>query len=168
MTSNTGAEIIQGNYEHVSEANMEEVMERTKYQVLDLLKHSMRPEFLNRIDEIVMFHPLNKTDIRKIVQIQLGQLQNKLNAKHIHIEATDFAIDYLTNLGYDPQFGARPVKRVIQRNLLNELSKALLSGEVTVDSDIIIDEFNNKLVFRKKEMKDQETEVPASEPQESK
>ncbi len=169
MTSNTGSEIIQGNYEDANESNMDEIMERTKFQVMDLLKKSMRPEFLNRIDEIVMFHPLSKTDIRKIVEIQLGQLQTKLNLKHINIEATEFAIDFLTNLGYDPQFGARPVKRVIQRNLLNELSKSLLSGEVTVDSDIIIDEFNNKLVFRKKETpvgENDQVENPKEEHQE--
>ncbi len=168
MTSNTGSEIIQANYDDVTEGNMDEVMERTKFQVMDLLKKSMRPEFLNRIDEIVMFHPLSKTDIRKIVEIQIGQLQAKLNLKHIHIEATEFALDFLTNLGYDPQFGARPVKRVIQRNLLNELSKSLLSGEVTVDSDIIIDEFNNKLVFRKKEISSEQVEIPNEEHQEDK
>ncbi len=152
MTSNLGSDVIQANFEDVKEDNMNEVMSRTKFQVLDLLKRSLRPEFLNRIDETVMFHPLSKQDIRNIVEIQLNQLKNKLMSKHINIEATDFAIDYLATKGYDPQFGARPVKRVIQRELLNELSKALLSGQVTVESDIIIDEFNNKMVFRKKEM----------------
>jgi ATP-dependent Clp protease ATP-binding subunit ClpB len=153
MTSNLGSDVIQANFDDVTEDNMNEVMSRTKFQVLDLLKRSLRPEFLNRIDETVMFHPLSKQDIRSIVEIQLSQLKNKLTSKHINIEATDFAIDYLATKGYDPQFGARPVKRVIQRELLNELSKALLSGLVTVESDIIIDEFNNKMVFRKKEDK---------------
>jgi ATP-dependent Clp protease ATP-binding subunit ClpB len=128
-------------------------MERTKYQVLDLLKQTLRPEFLNRIDEVVMFHPLNKKFVREIVTIQLAQLKDKLQLKHINIEATDYAIDYLTNLGYDPQFGARPIKRVIQKMVLNELSKSLLSGEVTIDEDIVIDEFNNKIVFLKKNAK---------------
>ncbi len=153
MTSNLGSDVIQANFDDVTEDNMNEVMSRTKFQVLDLLKRSLRPEFLNRIDETVMFHPLSKQDIRSIVEIQLSQLKTKLQQKHINIEATDFAIDYLATKGYDPQFGARPVKRVIQRELLNELSKALLSGLVTVESDIIIDEFNNKMVFRKKEDK---------------
>jgi ATP-dependent Clp protease ATP-binding subunit ClpB len=150
MTSNLGSHIIQSNFEDVKNDNLEEVMERTKYQVLDLLKQTLRPEFLNRIDEVVMFHPLNKKFVREIVSIQLEQLKVKLHLKHINIEATDYAIDYLTNLGYDPQFGARPIKRVIQKMVLNELSKSLLSGEVTVDEDIVIDEFNNKIVFLKK------------------
>jgi ATP-dependent Clp protease ATP-binding subunit ClpB len=150
MTSNLGSHIIQSNFEDVKNDNLEEVMERTKYQVLDLLKQTLRPEFLNRIDEVVMFHPLNKKFVREIVSIQLEQLKEKLHLKHINIEATEYAIDYLTNLGYDPQFGARPIKRVIQKMVLNELSKSLLSGEVTVDEDIVIDEFNNKIVFLKK------------------
>jgi ATP-dependent Clp protease ATP-binding subunit ClpB len=153
MTSNLGSHIIQSNFEDVKNNNLEEVMERTKYQVLDLLKQTLRPEFLNRIDEVVMFHPLNKKFVREIVTIQLAQLKDKLQLKHINIEATDYAIDYLTNLGYDPQFGARPIKRVIQKMVLNELSKSLLSGEVTIDEDIVIDEFNNKIVFLKKNAK---------------
>ncbi len=153
MTSNLGSHIIQSNFEDVKNNNLEEVMERTKYQVLDLLKQTLRPEFLNRIDEVVMFHPLNKRFVREIVTIQLAQLKDKLQLKHINIEATDYAIDYLTNLGYDPQFGARPIKRVIQKMVLNELSKSLLSGDVTIDEDIVIDEFNNKIVFLKKNAK---------------
>jgi ATP-dependent Clp protease ATP-binding subunit ClpB len=150
MTSNIGSHLIQANFEDVKDDNMEEVMEKTKFQVMDVLKQTLRPEFLNRIDEIVMFHPLGKSFVREIVKIQLNELKEKLAVKHIHIEASDYAVDYLTNAGYDPQFGARPVKRVMQRMLLNELSKAILSGDVNVEDTIIIDEFNNKIVFRKK------------------
>jgi ATP-dependent Clp protease ATP-binding subunit ClpB len=156
MTSNLGSHLIQANFEDVKESNMEEVMERTKFQVMDLLKQTLRPEFLNRIDEIVMFHPLSKSFVREIVLIQLNELKEKLAMKHIQIEVTDYAVDYLTTAGYDPQFGARPVKRVMQRMLLNELSKALLSGEVNVEDVIVIDEFNNKIIFHKKNGHQQE------------
>jgi ATP-dependent Clp protease ATP-binding subunit ClpB len=151
MTSNLGSDVIMQNFEEATEETLDQIAEKTKYQVFELLKHSLRPEFLNRIDETVMFHPLSKTDVRDIVKIQLNQLADKLQEKHIEIEATDYAIDFLTNMGYDPQFGARPVKRVIQKSLLNELSKAILSGEVVVEDKIIIDEFNNKMVFRKQD-----------------
>jgi ATP-dependent Clp protease ATP-binding subunit ClpB len=161
MTSNIGSDIIHGNFEDVSESNIGEVMTRTKFQVFELLKQTMRPEFLNRIDETILFHPLSKVNIKQIVKIQIAQLSKKLSKQHIHIEATDYALEHLTTLGYDPQYGARPVKRVIQRTLLNELSKSILSGEVTIDDDIIIDEFNNKIVFRKREVekKDVDSEV---------
>lgn len=153
MTSNLGSDIIMQNFEKANEDNLQEIAEKTKYQVFDLLKHSLRPEFLNRIDETVMFHPLSKVDVRNIVKIQIDQLAKKLNEKHIKIEASDYAIDFLTNQGYDPQFGARPVKRVIQKTLLNELSKSILRGEVSVEDHILVDEFNNKIVFRKQEQK---------------
>lgn len=151
MTSNLGSDVIMQNFDKATEENMDEIAEKTKYEVFDLLKHSLRPEFLNRIDETVMFRPLSKSDVKDIVKIQLSQLAKKLKEKHIEIEATDYAIDFLTNMGYDPQFGARPVKRVIQKSLLNELSKAILAGDVTVEDKIIVDEFNNKMVFRKKD-----------------
>ncbi len=151
MTSNLGSDVIMQNFDDATEDTMDEVAEKTKYQVFELLKHSLRPEFLNRIDETIMFRPLSKADVKDIVKIQLSQLAKKLKEKHIEIEATDYAIDYLTNTGYDPQFGARPVKRVIQKSLLNELSKAILAGDVTVEDKILIDEFNNKMVFRKQD-----------------
>lgn len=151
MTSNLGSDVIMQNFEDATEETMDQVADKTKYMVFDLLKHSLRPEFLNRIDETVMFRPLSKTNVRDIVKIQLAQLAKKLKEKHIEIEATDYAIDFLTNAGYDPQFGARPVKRVIQKSVLNELSKAILAGEVTVEDKIMIDEFNNKMVFRKQD-----------------
>lgn len=158
MTSNLGSDVIMQNFDKATEENMNEIAEKTKYEVFDLLKHSLRPEFLNRIDETVMFRPLSKSDVKDIVKIQLSQLAKKLKEKHIEIEATDYAIDFLTNMGYDPQFGARPVKRVIQKSLLNELSKAILAGDVTVEDKIIVDEFNNKMVFRKKDDKTKSAE----------
>jgi len=152
MTSNTGSSIIQENFEHVTDANMDEVMEKTQLQVMEVLKKNMRPEFLNRIDETIMFHPLSKTDIRSIVEIQLKQLRSKLMEQHIEIEATAAAIDHIADLGYDPQFGARPVKRVIQRTLLNELSKSILSAEVNVDDKIIIGFEDGKMTFTKEHL----------------
>jgi ATP-dependent Clp protease ATP-binding subunit ClpB len=163
MTSNIGSDIIHGNFEDVSESNIGEVMTRTKFQVFELLKQTMRPEFLNRIDETILFHPLSKVNIKQIVKIQIAQLSKKLSKQHIHIEATDYALEHLTTLGYDPQYGARPVKRVIQRTLLNELSKSILSGEVTIDDDIIIDEFNNKIVFRKREVEKKDVDSDVKE-----
>lgn len=151
MTSNLGSDIIMQNFDKATEANIDEIADKTKVEVFGLLKHSLRPEFLNRIDETIMFRPLSKADVKDIVKIQLNSLAKKLKEKHIEIEATDYAIDFLTNMGYDPQFGARPVKRVIQKSLLNELSKAILAGDVTVEDKIMIDEFNNKMVFRKQD-----------------
>ncbi|MCB9188060.1 MAG: ATP-dependent chaperone ClpB [Flavobacteriales bacterium] len=151
MTSNLGSDIIMQNFDKATEANIDEIADKTKVEVFSLLKHSLRPEFLNRIDETIMFRPLSKADVKDIVKIQLSSLAKKLKEKHIEIEATDYAIDFLTNMGYDPQFGARPVKRVIQKSLLNELSKAILAGDVTVEDKIVIDEFNNKMVFRKQD-----------------
>lgn len=151
MTSNLGSDIIMQNFDKATEANIDEIADKTKVEVFGLLKHSLRPEFLNRIDETIMFRPLSKADVKDIVKIQLNSLAKKLKEKHIEIEATDYAIDFLTNMGYDPQFGARPVKRVIQKSLLNELSKAILAGDVTVEDKIVIDEFNNKMVFRKQD-----------------
>jgi ATP-dependent Clp protease ATP-binding subunit ClpB len=115
---------------------------------MGLLRKSIRPEFLNRIDDIIMFTPLSKTDITAIVRLQLDQLQKLLAKQHITIDATDEAIKYLTAQGYDPQYGARPIKRVIQKEVLNKLSKELLAGKVTAESIILIDSFDNGLVFR--------------------
>ncbi len=148
MTSNTGSSIIQESFENVTESNMEEVMETTQLKVMEVLKKTMRPEFLNRIDETIMFHPLTKTDIRSIVEIQLSQLAAKLMLQHIEIEATPAAVDHIADLGYDPQFGARPVKRVIQSVLLNELSKSILSAQVNVDDKIIVDYSAGHMIFK--------------------
>ncbi|WP_139924562.1 ATP-dependent chaperone ClpB [Hymenobacter sp. DG01] len=134
MTSNTGADIIQKNFKELNEYNHEEVVDRTREEVVERLKQHMRPEFLNRIDEIVMFQPLKRREIRKIVDIQFRQIQQRLEEAGIRLEATDEVLDYLGEQGFDPQFGARPLKRVLQRLVLNELSKDILSGRVSKDA----------------------------------
>ncbi|MDO7846393.1 ATP-dependent chaperone ClpB [Hymenobacter sp. M29] len=134
MTSNTGADIIQKNFKDLNEFNHEEVVDRTRDEVVERLKQHMRPEFLNRIDEIVMFQPLKRKEIRRIVDIQFKQIQQRLAEAGIQLEATNEVLDYLGESGFDPQFGARPLKRVLQRVILNELSKDILSGRVTKDA----------------------------------
>ena len=134
MTSNTGADIIQKNFKDLNEFNHEEVVDRTRDEVLERLKQHMRPEFLNRIDEIVMFQPLKRKEIRRIVDIQFRQIQQRLAQAGIQLEATSEVLDHLGEAGFDPQFGARPLKRVLQRVILNELSKDILSGRVTKDA----------------------------------
>ncbi len=134
MTSNTGADIIQKNFKELNEYNHEEVVDRTRDEVVERLRQHMRPEFLNRIDEIVMFQPLKRKEIRKIVDIQFKQIQQRLHEAGISLEATDEVLDYLGEQGFDPQFGARPLKRVLQRVILNELSKEILSGKVSKDA----------------------------------
>ncbi|QIX62229.1 ATP-dependent chaperone ClpB [Hymenobacter sp. BT18] len=134
MTSNTGADIIQRNFKELNEYNHEEVVDRTREEVVERLKQHMRPEFLNRIDEIVMFQPLKRKEIRRIVDIQFKQIQQRLEEAGIRLEATDEVLDFLGEQGFDPQFGARPLKRVLQRVILNELSKEILSGKVSKDA----------------------------------
>ncbi len=153
MTSNLGAPIIQVNFEGINDKNREEVIERTKTELFELLKGSMRPEFLNRIDEVIMFNPLSKADIRSIVHLQLESLRKLLESKNIHIGATDAAIDYLAGVGFDPQFGARPLKRTMQKEILNKLSKELLAGTIKPEQAILIDHFEEVgLVFRNQEL----------------
>ena len=147
MTSNMGSHIIQEKFENLS-GGIEAATEAAKVEVLGLLKQTVRPEFINRIDEIVMFTPLSNADIREIVGLQLKSVTKMLAQQNITMDATPEAIDYLAKKGYDPQFGARPVKRVIQREVLNKLSKEILSGTVKTDSIILLDCFNNELVFR--------------------
>ncbi len=149
MTSNMGAQIIQEKFEVIKDA--ETAMESAKTEVLGLLKQTVRPEFLNRIDDIVMFTPLTKKDIHQIVQLQLKGVKKMLSKQGIVLDATDQAVDYLAKMGFDPQFGARPVKRVLQREVLNKLSKEILSGKITTDSIILLDEFDDNLVFRNQE-----------------
>ena len=146
MTSNIGSHIIQEKFESLKD--IDSAMESAKVEVIGLLKQSVRPEFLNRIDDIIMFTPLSEEDIKQIVRLQLKGLTKMLSKQHITLDATEEAIDYLAKIGYDPQYGARPVKRVIQKEVLNTLSKEILSGKVTVDSIILLDSFNEKLVFR--------------------
>ena len=128
MTSNIGSHIIQDNFEKLTEFNKEEVLAKTKNEVFDLLKKSVRPEFLNRIDEVIMFEPLSRDDVHNIVKIQFEQIAKRLAEQNLKISATDEAIDWLAQLGYDPQYGARPIKRVLQKQVLNELSKQILGN----------------------------------------
>ncbi len=150
MTSNMGSHLIQENFEHMNEFNKDEIMVKTKSQVFDLLKKTIRPEFLNRIDEVIMFEPLNREDVKAIVKIQFDQIVKRLEEQHVKLSATDEALEWLAELGFDPQFGARPVKRVMQKQILNELSKQLLAGTINKDQEIVIDMFENKFVFRNK------------------
>jgi len=130
--------------------NRDKITELTKVEVMAVLKQRIRPEFLNRIDEIIMFTPLNKEEVTKIVKLQLDGLTKLLKTKDITFSATDEAIDCLANKGFDPQFGARPIKRVIQRSVLNKLSKELLSDKISAQSHILLDAFNDEFVFRNK------------------
>lgn len=146
MTSNIGSHIIQEKFDANPDVNS--AMEAAKVDVMGLLKQSVRPEFLNRIDDVVMFTPLSKEDIKSIVKLQLKQMKQMLNKQNITIDATEQAINYLSKIGFDPQYGARPVKRTIQKEVLNKLSKEILAQNITTDSIILLDEFNHTLVFR--------------------
>jgi len=148
MTSNIGSHIIQDNFEKINDSNKDEILDETKKEVFDLLRKSIRPEFLNRIDETIMFTPLSKTEIKDVVRLQVAKLQELLAKNNISLELTEKAVELLAELGYDPQYGARPVKRVIQRNILDELSKAILGGTVVTDDKVIIDAEDGKIVFR--------------------
>jgi len=150
MTSNIGSHIIQENFENLDEYNKDEIVAKTKTEVYDLLKKSIRPEFLNRIDEVIMFEPLNREQVKEIVMLQFKGIQHQLEEQGFKISITPEAADWLSQLGYDPQFGARPVKRVIQKQILNELSKQLLAGTITKEQDIVLDMFDNKFVFMNK------------------
>ena len=149
MTSNMGSHIIQEKFDTVKD--IDSAMEAAKVEVLGLLKQSVRPEFLNRIDDIIMFTPLTRKDIKKIVGLQLKGVTKMLAKQHITLDATDEAIEYLSKRGFDPQYGARPVKRVIQKEVLNNLSKEILSGKIRTDSIILLDSFDDNLVFRNQE-----------------
>lgn len=148
MTSNTGSHIIQENLEQITDKNREEIYEKTKEQVFDLLKKTIKPEFLNRIDEILMFHPLTMDEILSVVRLQLDNVSKMLEKNDVRFSVTENATRHIANLGFDPQFGARPIKRVIQKNLLNELSKMILAGEIIKEKEIIVDEKNGSFIFR--------------------
>ena len=148
MTSNMGSHLIQESFEKYKDT--EEATEKAKEEVLQLLKQTVRPEFINRIDDIVMFTPLTQDNIKQIVRLQLGGIIKLVARENITLEATNEAIDYLAERGYDPQFGARPVKRVIQKEVMNALSKEILQGKIKAGSLVLIDSFDNGLVFRNK------------------
>jgi ATP-dependent Clp protease ATP-binding subunit ClpB len=147
MTSNIGAHLIQDNFKDLSDENRDEVIAKTKNELFEVLKQTIRPEFLNRIDELIMFTPLNRSEIRNIVSLQFKNVQQTLAEMGIEMDASDEALDWLAQLGYDPQFGARPLKRVIQKRILNELSKEILAGKIDKDSKIKLDMFDHKFVF---------------------
>jgi ATP-dependent Clp protease ATP-binding subunit ClpB len=148
MTSNMGSHIIQSNFEDVNEMNIEDVVDNTRREVLELLRQTIRPEFLNRIDEVIMFQPLLKRDIRGIISIQLNQLKELVAKNGVQIEFSEYAIDYLAENGFDPQFGARPLKRLIQKQIVNQLSKKILAGEIDRSQHVLIDVFDGVVVFR--------------------
>ncbi len=150
MTSNIGSHIIQENLEKATADNRDEVWNHTREQVFTLLKQSVKPEFLNRVDEIIMFQPLTEAEVRKIVENQLKGVQAMLEKNNIKVEFTKKAVDYVAKVGFDPQFGARPVKRVIQKNVLNELSKIILQEQVDKAAVIVVDEQKGALVFKNK------------------
>ena len=148
MTSNLGSQYIQQQCANLSDANRDEVLDETRQKVMDMLKQTIRPEFLNRIDETIMFLPLTKQEIAEVVRLQMRSVGRMLAEQGFKIDVSDDAIDLLADLGYDPEFGARPVKRAIQRYVLNDLSKKILADEVSRDKPILIDALDGKLVFR--------------------
>lgn len=155
MTSNFGSHIILENFEQLKTENVQEIYGKTKAQVFEELKRNFRPEFLNRIDETILFKPLSNSQISGIVKIQIDELAKKLAKRDITLDITNEALEYISQRGYDPQFGARPLKRVVQHDVLNELSKEILKGNVHDNSVVLIDYFpekegDNKLVFNVK------------------
>ena len=148
MTSNIGSHIIQEAFENIKEDAIEEAAEKAKVEVMNLLRQTIRPEFLNRVDEIIMFQPLLKKEIRSIVNIQLNNLKNLVAQSGIRLEFTDYALDFLAEQGFDPQFGARPLKRLIQKEIVNKLSKRILAGDIQKDEPVLVDVFDNSVVFR--------------------
>ena len=149
MTSNLGSDIIRENFEKILDSNKDEIVAKTKVQVYDLLKRTIRPEFLNRIDETIMFEPLGRDEVREIVEIQITQMKKRLEDNGFTLEISHEAIDWLAQLGYDPQFGARPLKRVLQKRVMDELSKQILSGNLSINDKIVIDYDGNQLLFKK-------------------
>lgn len=150
MTSNIGSHIIQENFELINDDNKLDVMAKTKSEVYQALKNTIRPEFLNRIDEVIMFEPLSREHIHEIVKIQMNSITKQLKESGFDIEITEEAIDWLAQLGYDPQFGARPMKRVLQKRVLNELSKKILMNEIKKEDIIVVDAIDNQIIFRNK------------------
>ena len=148
MTSNIGSHLIQDAFEEVTDKNLDEKTELAKTEVMNLLKQTIRPEFLNRVDDIIMFSPLLRKQMSAIVQIQLNQLKSLVAENGMHIEFTDYLVAYLSEQGFDMQFGARPLKRLIQKLVVNELSKQILSGAIDKSKKVLIDIFDGVVVFR--------------------
>jgi ATP-dependent Clp protease ATP-binding subunit ClpB len=147
MTSNLGSQLIQENFENLNDENQQDIMENTRLQLLSLLRKTIRPEFLNRIDETIVFTPLTRADINQIVKLQFNQVVKRLSGRELHISLSDAATNWLATASYDAHFGARPVKRVLQKYVLNELSGRILAGTVDKSRPIEIDVQNDKLIF---------------------
>ncbi|HMI79670.1 MAG TPA: hypothetical protein VK484_12805, partial [Ferruginibacter sp.] len=145
--------IIQDNLEKVTEENKEEVVESTKAEVMSLLRETIRPEFLNRIDEVIMFEPLMKKEIKGIIRIQLDSLKQLVGQTGINLQFSDYVLDFLAENGYDPQFGARPLKRLIQKEIINQLSKRILAGDIDKSRPVLVDVFDGTVVFRNEAVK---------------
>ncbi len=154
MTSNMGSHIIQDNFENVSEDNKEEVVQKTKTEVMALLRQTIRPEFLNRIDEVIMFQPLMKKEIKGIIRLQLDGLKQLVAANGINLQFSDYVFDFLAENGYDPQFGARPLKRLIQKEIVNQLSKRILAADIDKTRPVLVDVFDGTVVFRNEPIKE--------------
>ena len=148
MTSNIGSHLIQDAFDNVNENNVDEVTEKAKFEVMNLLRQTIRPEFLNRVDEIIMFSPLLKKEIRGILRIQLENLKKLVEKSGIELQFSEYALEYLAEQGFDPQFGARPLKRLIQKEIVNQLSKRILAGDLDRTKPVLVDVFDNTVVFR--------------------
>lgn len=148
MTSNMGSHIIQENFENINDSNREDIVDKTKEEVMNVLKQTIRPEFLNRIDEVIMFQPLMRSEIKGIINIQLQQLKDMVAKNGMILEFSDYALEYLSVQGYDPQFGARPLKRLIQKEIINLLSKKILGGDIDKSKPVLIDVFDGVVVIR--------------------
>jgi ATP-dependent Clp protease ATP-binding subunit ClpB len=148
MTSNAGSDLIQENLGKLTDSNREEILEKTKDEVLEKLKKGVRPEFLNRIDDIIVFHPLTMENLNDILKLQIDGIKEKLDNMGITLEFTSYALNYLCNKGYNPSYGARPIKRVLQKELVNELAKLILKGALSKEKPVIVDCFEDVLIFR--------------------
>jgi len=149
MTSNIGSHLIQEAFEGVTEKTVDDAADKAKVEVMNLLKETVRPEFLNRVDEIIMFHPLLKKDIIGIIKIQLDALKKQvLQNSGLQLVFSDYALEFLADQGFDPQFGARPLKRLIQKEIVNRLSKRILTGDIDKGQPVLVDVFDNTVVFR--------------------
>lgn len=154
MTSNMGSHIIQENFADLKDRDVDDVVDATKEQVMDLLREQLRPEFLNRVDDVIMFRPLLKKEIKGIIRIQLDNLKEQLSQQGIELEFSDYALDYLVQRGFDPQYGARPLKRVIQKDVINLLSKKIIGGEIDKSKPVLIDVFDGVVVMRNENTQD--------------
>jgi ATP-dependent Clp protease ATP-binding subunit ClpB len=161
MTSNLGSDIIQENFSDVTEKNKEQVVDRTKAEVMNRLRQTIRPEFLNRVDEIILFQPLMRGEIRGIIRIQLEALRRLVSQSGIQLNYSDYLIDYLAENGFDPQFGARPLKRLIQKEIVNTLSKRILAGDIDKTHPVLVDVFDGVVVFRNEALEEEERKKEA-------